>query len=56
MKLVINYDFFNAVRNVNEPLTPMKIVRNDEKYLGVAPAILGVWNLYDNWFDYGFII
>ncbi len=27
MKLVINYDFFNAIRDVNEPLTPMKIVR-----------------------------
>ena len=32
MKLVINYDFFNAVRNVNEPLTPLKIVRNEGKY------------------------
>lgn len=50
MKLVINYDFFNAVRNVNEPLTPMKIVRNDEKYLGVAPAIWGVGYLFGaNW-------
>ncbi len=32
MKLVINYDFFKAVRNVNESLTPMKIVRNEYKY------------------------
>lgn len=41
MKLVINYDFFNAVRNVNEPLTPMKIVRNHKiKYSMLTPAWL----------------
>lgn len=31
MKLVINYDFFNAVRNVNEPLTLLKMYRNEKK-------------------------
>ena len=31
MKLVINYDFFNAVLDVNEGFTPMKIVRNNKK-------------------------
>lgn len=36
MKLLINYDFFNAIRNVNEPLTPMKIVRNERKYILVT--------------------
>ncbi len=40
MKLVINYDFFNAIRNVNEPLTPMKIVRNHKfKYC----LMTGTW-------------
>ena len=42
MKLVINYDFFNAIRNVNEPLTPMKIVRNNKRYQIIAPTIFGV--------------
>lgn len=42
MKLVINYDFFNAIRDVNEPLTPMKIVRNNRKYKFLAPVTLGI--------------
>ena len=42
MKLVINYDFFNAIRDVNEPLTPMKIVRNNRKYKLLAPVTLGI--------------
>ena len=42
MKLVINYDFFNAVRNVNEPLTPMKIVRNNKKYIYFNPIAIGL--------------
>lgn len=33
MKLVINYDFFNAIKDVNEGFTPMKIVRNNKKVL-----------------------
>ena len=32
MKLVINYDFFNAIMNVNEPMTLLKIVKNEPKY------------------------
>lgn len=31
MKIMINYDFFNAVRNVREPFTPFKIIRNEKK-------------------------
>lgn len=31
MKLVINYDFFNAVLNVNENFTPFKLIRNNKK-------------------------
>ena len=37
MKLVINYDFFNAIMNVNEPTTPLKIVKNEPKYY-IFPA------------------
>ncbi len=29
MNLMINYDFFNAIKDVNENLTPNKIVRNN---------------------------
>ena len=38
MKLVINYDFFDAILNVNEEFTPMKIVRNNK-------GIIGFWYL-----------
>jgi len=31
MKLVVNYDLINSVKNVNEPLTPFKIVRNEKR-------------------------
>ena len=33
MKLVINYDFFNAILDVNEGYTLMKIVRNNKKLM-----------------------
>lgn len=33
MKLIINYDFIEAIRNVNEPLGPMKVVRNKKRLL-----------------------
>ena len=46
MKLLINYDFFDAIRNVNEPLTPLKIVRNEKKY-----AIITFLWLVDGYFD-----
>ena len=46
MKLLINYDFFGAIRNANEPLTPMKIVRNEIKYALITP----VW-LVDGYID-----
>ena len=29
MKIMINYDFVEALRNVNEPFGPMKVVRNN---------------------------
>ena len=31
MKLLINYDFFNAIRNVNEKTNPLKVIRNEKK-------------------------
>lgn len=31
MKLVINYDLINSVKNINEPLTPFKIIRNEKR-------------------------
>lgn len=40
MKLVINYDFFNAIRNVNEPYTPLKIVRNRKRYFITYGALV----------------
>ena len=47
MKIVINFDFFNAIRNVKDPL-PLKIVRNETKY-EYAPLIImsldGIFNV-----------
>lgn len=42
MKLLINYDLINAVKNVNEPLTLFKIVRNEKNkyYKDVLPSFL----------------
>ena len=34
MKLTINFDFINAVLNVNEKFGPLKIVRNNKKLIG----------------------
>ncbi len=31
MNLVINYDFFNAIKDVNENFTAFKIIRNNQK-------------------------
>ena len=43
MKLLVNYDFFDAVRNVNEPLNPMKIIRNEKKKYGILfPLYLSI--------------
>lgn len=30
MNILINYDYMNAVKNVNEPFTPFKIIRNNK--------------------------
>ena len=31
MKIMINYDFVEALKNVNEPLGPFKIIRNEKR-------------------------
>lgn len=41
MKLLINYDFFNAIKNVNEKTHPLKIIRNEKtKYTLAFPVYL----------------
>ena len=35
MKITINYDFFDALLNVNSGMTPMKVIRNNKKIIGV---------------------
>ena len=45
MKLVINYDFFNAIKDVNEGFTPMKIVRNNKKVLVIYS--FPIWFILD---------
>ena len=43
MKLLINYDFFNAVRNVNEKIHPLKIIKNEKtKYAIMLPIYLSI--------------
>ena len=38
MKLVINYDFWLAIKNVNEPTGPLKVIRNNKyRYMIYAP-------------------
>ena len=39
MKLLINYDFFEAIRNVNEKTTPLKVFRNEKKKYAILLPI-----------------
>ena len=41
MKLVINYDFFNALKDVNEKTTPLTIIRNEKADYG--KFVIPVW-------------
>ena len=44
MRLTINYDFFSAIRDVNEPYGALKIVRNNKmRYMAYFP----VWTTID---------
>ena len=43
--LMINYDFFNAIRDVNEPLGPLKIVRNQKN--NFVKICIPMWIIYD---------
>ena len=45
MKLRINYDFFNAILDVNEGFTPMKIIRNNKKQ--IATISFPLWFILD---------
>ena len=43
MKLLINYDFFNAIRNVNEKTNLLKVIRNEKgKYAVMFPIYLSI--------------
>ena len=43
MNLVINYDLMNEIMNVNEPMGPLKIIRNRKTlYLKSLPIYLGL--------------
>lgn len=44
MKLIINYDFIDAIRNVNEPYNTYKIIRNSKKDLGLKIPFWAVAN------------
>lgn len=44
MKLIINYDFIDAIRNANEPYNTFKIVRNSKKDLGIKIPFWAVAN------------
>ena len=53
MKLVINYDFFNAIKDVKEPYGVLKVVRNNSgKYIRRLP-IWGTLNyiVFQNMYD-----
>ena len=46
MKLVINYDFFNAVLDVNEGYTLFKVIRNNKRYYATYFTILTILDLF----------
>lgn len=44
MKLVINYDFFNAILDVNEKFNGFKVIRNNKKFYKLA---IPIWLTFD---------
>lgn len=40
MKLIINYDLIDSIRNVNEPLSPLKVARNSKRNIA---SIVPIW-------------
>ena len=45
MKIVVNYDFWNALKNQNEPITPFTVIRNNKDvYLFYYPLIYFGYN------------
>lgn len=52
MKILINYDFLNAVKNVNENYTPFKVIRNSkEEWMKFNLPIFTGFNLIITNFD-----
>ena len=49
MNLIINYDFFNAIKDVNEPISPYKVMRNNKKFNAFVAL---PWFLIYNLFQY----
>lgn len=46
MKLVINYDFFNAILDVNQDFIPMKIIRNNKKSLAIYDTLVFAFDYF----------
>ena len=43
MKVTINYDFFDAIKDANEPMHPLKMIRNNKgKYLLLFPMSIAI--------------
>ncbi len=52
MKLVINYDLISKIRDVNDPFTPLKELRNHKLYYGSLGPLYVLINLpYVNLFE-----
>ena len=47
MKLIINYDFFNEINNVNNPLTPLKIIRNNSFRYCYLVSVWSIINIFE---------
>lgn len=45
MKLVVNYDLIDSIKNVNEPLNPFKVIRNNKRVW--AKFNLPVYTMFD---------
>lgn len=52
MKIIINYDYINAIKNVNEKYTPFKVIRNNKvKWVKVNLPIYTAANMLITNFD-----
>ena len=46
MKLRINYDFLEKIRNVNEPHNPLKVIRNNKNITAIYFCSNCMFQLY----------